>query len=221
MKAFLDENFLLHTQTAKLLYHQYAKQMPVIDYHCHLSPKEIAEDVCFNNLTHEWLYGDHYKWRAMRANGIDENFITGNTNDWQKFEQWAGTVPYTLRNPLFHWTHLELQRYFNITALLNHQSARHVYDECSALLQTKEYSVRNLLRKMNVQVVCTTDDPADDLRYHKQIAQSDFEIKILPAFRPDKAMDVSNAADFNQYISRIEAAADIDVNDLDSYLTAL
>jgi len=150
MKPFLDKDFLLTTETSKLLYHEYAKKMPVIDYHCHLPPREIAEDINFNNLTHAWLYGDHYKWRAMRTNGIDENFITGSAGDWEKFEQWAATVPYTLRNPLYHWTHLELQRYFDINVVLNQNTAKGVYDEANALLATKEFSVRGLLNKMNV-----------------------------------------------------------------------
>jgi len=150
MKPFLDKDFLLTTETSKLLYHEYAMKMPVIDYHCHLPPKEIAEDINFNNLTHAWLYGDHYKWRAMRTNGIDENFITGSAGDWEKFEQWAATVPYTLRNPLYHWTHLELQRYFDINVVLNQNTAKGVYDEANALLATKEFSVRGLLNKMNV-----------------------------------------------------------------------
>ena len=150
MKHFLDKDFLLTTETSKLLYHDYAKKMPVIDYHCHLPPREIAEDINFNNLTHAWLYGDHYKWRAMRTNGIDENFITGSAGDWEKFEQWAATVPYTLRNPLYHWTHLELQRYFDINVVLNQNTAKGVYDEANALLATKEFSVRGLLNKMNV-----------------------------------------------------------------------
>ena len=150
MKPFLDKDFLLTTETSKLLYHEYAKKMPVIDYHCHLPPREIAEDINFNNLTHAWLYGDHYKWRAMRTNGIDENFMTGSAGDWEKFEQWAATVPYTLRNPLYHWTHLELQRYFDINVVLNQNTAKGVYDEANALLATKEFSVRGLLNKMNV-----------------------------------------------------------------------
>ena len=221
MKHFLDKDFLLTTETSKLLYHDYAKKMPVIDYHCHLPPKEIAEDLNFNNLTHAWLYGDHYKWRAMRTNGVDEKFITGNAGDWEKFKQWAATVPYTLRNPLYHWTHLELQRYFNTNAILNKHSAKTVYDECNALLSTKEFSVRSLLQKMNVKIVCTTDDPADDLQYHKKISDDGFAIKVLPAFRPDKAMNVSDASTFNKYLNKLETASDTDINDFKKYLDAL
>src|SRR6478672_4642309 len=153
MKKFVDEHFLLQTPTAQKLYHEFAKQMPIIDYHCHLPPDQIANDTQFENLTQVWLYGDHYKWRAMRTNGINEAFITGNKSDYEKFEKWAETVPYTLRNPLYHWTHLELQRYFDVYDILNANSARKIYDDCSRMLATKEYSVRNLLRRMNVKVI--------------------------------------------------------------------
>src|SRR3954453_20603658 len=176
MKPFLDKNFLLDSKTAQQLYHLYAEPMPVIDYHCHLSPQQIAADIQFENITQAWLYGDHYKWRAMRTNGVDERFITGNASDWEKFEKWAATVPYTLRNPLYHWTHLELQRYFDIYELLNAESAKRIYEECNEKLLTKEYTVRNLLRKMNVKLVCTTDDPVDDLGFHRQLKNEGFEI---------------------------------------------
>jgi glucuronate isomerase len=221
MKNFLDKDFLLRTETSKLLYYGYAEKMPVIDYHNHLPPKEIADDIHFTNLTHAWLHGDHYKWRAMRTNGVDEKFITGNASDWKKFEQWAATVPYTLRNPLYHWTHLELQRYFDIEMILNKESAKKIYDECNALLATKDFSVRNLLLKMNVEVVCTTDDPVDDLQYHKQLRKEDFSIKVLPAFRPDKAMNVADANAFNNYISKLESISNIEINDFKTYVDAL
>jgi glucuronate isomerase len=221
MKKFLDENFLLTNSTAETLYHQFAKDMPVIDYHCHLPPDQIAEDKNFANLTQVWLYGDHYKWRAMRANGIPEEYITGNRTDWEKFEKWAETVPYTLRNPLYHWTHLELQRYFDIYEILAPATARKIYDECTAKLQTPEYSVRNLLRKMNVVTVATTDDPTDDLSYHQQIKADGFEIKILPAFRPDKAMNADNLYALNIYISKLEEVAHTDIHTYEDYLAAL
>jgi len=221
MKDFLDEHFLLATETSKLLYHDYAKQMPVIDYHCHLSPRDIAEDINFKNLTQAWLYGDHYKWRAMRINGVDEKYITGNASDWEKFEQWAATVPYTLRNPLYHWTHLELQRYFNINTILNRQSAKTIYDEANTLLASKAFSIRGLLTKMNVKVVCTTDDPVDDLQFHKQLGDDNFSIKILPAFRPDKAMQVADTNSFNTYVNTLAAVADTEISDLTSFLDAL
>jgi glucuronate isomerase len=221
MKQFLDENFLLKTKTAQRLYHEYAKDMPVIDYHCHLSPQQIADDVQFETLSQVWLYGDHYKWRAMRANGVHEDYVTGNKSDWEKFQKWADTVPYTLRNPLYHWTHLELQRYFDIDTILNGDTAKKVYDECTAKLQTPAYSVRNLLRKMNVKLVCTTDDPVDSLEYHQKIKDDGFEIPILPAFRPDNAMTVNSAEKFNGYIKKLEAATNIVVSSFDDFLFAL
>jgi glucuronate isomerase len=221
MKQFLDENFLLKTKTAQRLYHEYAKDMPVIDYHCHLSPKQIADDVQFETLSQVWLYGDHYKWRGMRANGVHEDYITGNKSDWEKFQQWAETVPYTLRNPLYHWTHLELQRYFEIDTILNGDTAKKIYDECTAKLQTPAYSVRNLLRKMNVKLVCTTDDPIDSLEHHQKIKDDGFEIPILPAFRPDNAMTVNSAEKFNSYIKKLEAVTNIVVSSFDDFLFAL
>ena len=153
MKKFLDENFLLKTKTAQRLYHEYAKDMPIIDYHCHLPPQQIAEDTLFENLTQPWLYGDHYKWRAMRINGVDEAYCTGNKTDREKFQKWAETVPYTVRNPLYHWTHLELQRYFDVKDILNGDTAQKVYEKCTAKLQTPAFSVRQLLQKMYVKLV--------------------------------------------------------------------
>ena len=221
MKKFLDGNFLLQTETSEKLYNDFAKEMPIIDYHCHLPVDQIANDINFENLTQIWLYSDHYKWRAMRTNGVDESYCTGNKSDYEKFEKWAETVPYTLRNPLYHWTHLELQRYFDIHEILNHESAKRIYDECTQKLQTKEYSVRNLLRKMNVKVVCTTDDPVDTLSYHQKIKDDGFEIKILPAFRPDKAMNVDDVGEFNSYVKKIETVSGIKVTSYQSYLDAL
>lgn len=221
MKQFLDENFLLETVTAQELYHTYAKQMPVIDYHCHLSPQQIADDHQFQNLTQVWLYGDHYKWRAMRTNGVDESYCTGDKTDREKFDQWAATVPYTLRNPLYHWTHMELQRYFGVHDILNEKSAGKIFDTCTALLQTKEYTVRNLLRKMSVALVCTTDDPVDTLEHHTRLKNEGFEIPVLPAFRPDNAMNVTSAVQFNNYIKKLEAVSGISVSTFDDFLFAL
>lgn len=221
MKQFLDENFLLFTATSQRLYHEFAKDMPIIDYHCHLPPDQIAADLNFKSLTEAWLYGDHYKWRAMRTNGVDESYCTGKRSDWEKFEQWAATVPYTLRNPLYHWTHLELRRYFGVEELLSPDTARQVYEECSAKLQNREYSIRNLLRKMNVKVVCTTDDPVDSLEHHQKLANDGFEIKVLPAFRPDKAMNVDSASSFIAYISKLEAVSNTDIVSFSDYLDAL
>ena len=221
MKKFLDDNFLLQNTTAEKLYHEFAAPMPIIDYHNHLPPEQIANDINFKNLTQVWLYGDHYKWRAMRTNGINESYCTGTKPDEEKFAMWAATVPYTLRNPLYHWTHLELQRYFNISTILTADTAKAIYDEASAALLTPAYSVRNLLRKMNVKVLCTTDDPTDTLEHHKKIADDNFEIKILPAFRPDKAMNVDDAASFNMYVNKVEAATDMSIATYDDYLSAL
>ena len=222
MKPFLDDNFLLQTQRAQQLYRQFAAPMPIIDYHNHLPPRQIAEDHRFDNLSEAWLHGDHYKWRAMRANGIPEHFCTGDASDWEKFEQWAGTVPYTLRNPLYHWTHLELQRYFGVTELLHPKSARAIYEHCSALLRTPAYSVRNLLRKMQVRVLCTTDDPTDTLEWHRQIAEDPgMDIRVLPTFRPDKAMAVEHPPAFNAWTDQLSTAAGISIGRYDDFMQAL
>ena len=219
--AFLTENFLLNTKTAQQLYHEFAKSMPIIDYHNHLPPEQIAQDIQFENITQVWLYGDHYKWRAMRTNGVDEAYCTGGKSDFEKFQKWAETVPYTLRNPLYHWTHLELQRYFNIEEVLSGANAREVYEACTAQLQTPAYSVRNLLRKMNVVTVCTTDDPLDTLEHHQKIKQDNFEVKVLPAFRPDKAMNADDPAALNAYIQKLEAVTNTFISSYGDYLTAL
>ncbi len=221
MKQFLDENFLLSNATAQRLYHEYAKDMPIIDYHNHLPPNEVAEDKNFENITKVWLYGDHYKWRAMRANGVEEAYITGDKSDWEKFRAWAATVPYTLRNPLYHWTHLELQRYFDVHDILKADTARKIYDETSAKLQSKEFSVRGLLEKMNVKLICTTDDPVDNLEYHQKIEKDNWSTKVLPAFRPDKAMNVDDVNTFNNYLTGLEKAADISISTYNDYLAAL
>lgn len=221
MKQFMDENFLLKTKTAQRLYHEYAKGMPIIDYHCHLPPQQIAEDHVFENLTQVWLYGDHYKWRAMRTNGVHESYCTGNKSDWDKFQKWAETVPYTLRNPLYHWTHLELRRYFEIEERLSGDTARKIYEECSAKLPHPSYSVRNLLRRMKVKLVCTTDDPLDSLEYHRRVKDEGFEIPILPAFRPDQAMNVSNASTFINYTKKLETVTNIAISSFDDFLYAL
>ena len=221
MKPFLNEDFLLQNETAKVLYHQYSANQPIVDYHNHLIPQQIAEDKQFDNITQIWLYGDHYKWRAMRTHGINEKYITGDANDEEKFMKWAETVPYTMRNPLYHWTHLELQRYFGVTELLNKESAKRIYDHCSNLLKKKEYSVRNLLLKMKVKVLCTTDDPTDSLEYHKQIKESGFEIKVLPTFRPDKAMAVDSEADFLEYLAKLSSISEIRIHKLADFKKAI
>ena len=223
MKPFLDENFLLQTETAKRLYHEYAEGMPIFDYHCHLPVEEIADDRKFENLTRIWLNGDHYKWRAMRACGVDEKFITGDASDFEKFEAWAATVPKTLRNPLYHWTHLELKRYFGIEGtLLNSTTAKEIYDTCSQLLQSDNLSTRSLLQKMNVKAVCTTDDPLDSLEHHLKLKNDpDFPIVILPAYRPDNAMAVESPKVFNSWVDRLETVTDMEITGFESFLEAL
>lgn len=221
MRPFLNEDFLLETKTAQRLYHDYAAGLPIIDYHCHLPPDQIASDINFENLTRIWLYGDHYKWRAMRANGVNEAYITGDKTDREKFEAWAATVPYTLRNPLYHWTHLELQRYFDIHEILSPQTAPKIYDECTEKLQSPEYSVKNIIKNRNVEVICTTDDPLDSLTNHQKIKADDYTVKVLPAFRPDKAMQADDIVALTLYIRQLETIIGTDICDFDTYLGAL
>jgi len=221
MDNFITDDFLLQTESAKRLFHDHAEKLPIIDYHCHLSPQDIANDRQFNSITEAWLEGDHYKWRAMRTNGIDESFITGKKDDFQKFLKWAETVPQTLRNPLYHWTHLELKRYFGVDTLLNPQTAQGIYNDTSAKLQSKEYSVRNLMLKMNVEAVCTTDDPIDSLEHHRKIAADGFKVKVLPTWRPDKAMAVDDPESFNQYIDKLAVAANLEISTFDNLIDAL
>ncbi|MET3499526.1 glucuronate isomerase [Mucilaginibacter rubeus] len=221
MKNFLDQDFLLQTKTAQRLYHEFASHQPIIDYHCHLPPDQIADDINFKNITQIWLYGDHYKWRAMRANGVNEAYITGNKTDEEKFMQWAATVPYTLRNPLYHWTHLELQRYFGINELLSPASAQKIYAQCNEKLQSPEFSIRNILKSKNVEVVGTTDDPLDNLSYHQKLKQDGYSVKVLPAYRPDKAMNADDIAGLNKYIDQLESVANVSISNIDEYLSAL
>ena len=217
---FMGDHFLLENDYAAELYHDFAKALPIIDYHNHLSPQEIAEDKKFDNLTQVWLYGDHYKWRAMRANGINERFITGDATDWEKFEKWAETVPYTMRNPLYHWTHLELRRYFDVDLSLNKEHARIIFDECNFKLNSQEYTVKNLLRKMKVETLCTTDDPTDSLAFHQKIKESEFEINVLPTFRPDKIISIQHES-FQDYVKKLSQSANININSFEELLLAL
>lgn len=221
MEKFINENFMLTNDTARELYHGSAENLPIIDYHCHLVPQMIAENYQFRNLTEIWLGGDHYKWRAMRGNGIPEAYITGDKSDLEKFMKWAETVPYTMRNPLYHWTHLELSRIFGIDKLLNPETAREIYDECNAKLQTEAFRAQALMRRCNVEVVCTTDDPADSLAYHKKIKESGFAVKVLPAWRPDKAMAIENPLEYKAYIERLGEAADMEIKSYDDLTQAL
>ena len=222
MKKFMDKNFLLQTETAQKLYHQHAAKQPIIDYHCHLIPAMVAGDYQFRSLTEIWLGGDHYKWRAMRTNGVDEKYCTGKEpSDWEKFEKWAETVPYTMRNPLYHWTHLELKTGFGVEKLLSPRTAREIYEECTAKLQTPEYSARNLMRKFNVEAVCTTDDPVDSLEHHIKTRNDGFEIKMLPTWRPDKAMAVENPAAFRSYIEKLSEVSGVSISTFDDMIYAL
>ena len=221
MKAFMDKYFLLQSPTAQALYHNHAAHLPIIDYHCHLNPKEVAEDHRFSNITELWLGGDHYKWRAMRSNGVDEKYITGDASDWEKFQKWAETMPYCMRNPLYHWTHLELRTAFGIDKLLNAATAREIYDECNEKLQSPEFSARGLMRRYNVKVVCTTDDPADTLEHHIATKASGFEVKVLPTWRPDKAMAIDNPTSYRAYIEALEATAKQDIRTYTDLLDVL
>lgn len=220
--VFINDNFCLQNDAAVRLYHEYAKDMPIIDYHCHLIPEQIEKDIRWENLTQVWLYGDHYKWRAMRSNGVEEKFCTGETSDREKFDKWAETVPATLRNPLYHWTHLELARYFDCDALLSPQTADEIWSTGVEKMQEKWFSARGLMKKSNVKLVCTTDDPVDSLASHLALKEDkDFTVKVLPAWRPDKGMAVENPAAFNAWVEQLAAAADTDIKDFDSFLAAI
>jgi glucuronate isomerase len=215
-------NFLLKTKRAVTLYHDYAEALPIIDYHCHLSPKDIAENKQFQNLTQVWLNGDHYKWRAMRTSGVDERFVTGNASDWEKFQKWAETVPKTLRNPLYHWTHLELKRPFGISdRFLNASAAKGIWDECNEKLATPQFSTQGILKQMNVDVVCTTDDPVDSLEFHAQHSKNPGSTRMFPAFRPDKALAVEDGESFVRYVKSLSRTANINITSFDRFLDAL
>lgn len=220
-KSFLNEDFLLRNDFAKTLYHDYAKELPIIDYHCHLPPNEIANDRQFENLTKIWLDGDHYKWRAMRTLGVNEKFITGNAPDNEKFQNWAYTVPFTVRNPLYHWSHLELKRYFGVDKLLSPQTAEAIFNGCSVKLNDRAYSTRSLIRKMNVEVICTTDDPTDSLEHHQKIAKENNFIKILPAYRPDKSFTIENPKAYKGYLEKLSQVSGITISSYETLLEAL
>lgn len=219
--AFIHEDFLLATPAARRLYHEYAEGEPILDYHCHLPPKDVAENRRFANLFEIWLEGDHYKWRAMRAHGVPEKYVTGDASAKEKFLAWARTVPATLRNPLYHWTHLELKRYFGIEELLDERSAERVWDQANALLAGESLRAWGILEKFRVRAVCTTDDPADDLRWHKQIAASALKTRVFPTYRPDRAFLVHQPDVFNAWLGRLAAAANADIADFQSFLDAL
>ncbi len=217
----MDEDFMLDNEAARILYHQHAAGLPIIDYHCHLNPEFIAKDRQFENLGQIWLEGDHYKWRAMRTNGISEKFVTGGASYWEKFEKWAETVPYTMRNPLYHWTHLELQKAFGIDTILNPSTAREIYDACTEKLQTPEFSARGLMRKFQVEVVCTTDDPIDSLEHHISLQKEGFETKVLPTWRPDKAMAVENPTAYRAYVEKLSEVSGVSISTFSDLIQAL
>lgn len=220
MKSFISDNFLLESDFAEQLYHGYAKSQPIIDYHCHLPPNEIAGNRQFENMTKLWIDGDHYKWRAMRNLGISEKFITGNASDAEKFQQWAYTIPYTLRNPLYHWTHLELQRYFGIQEIFSPDNAEAIYSHCNNLLKDPEYSTQGLIRSQNVEVICTTDDPLDDLSAHRGLTEGAFQTQVLPTFRPDAAINIEKS-DFPAYLKKLSVLTQINIVDWESLKEAL
>lgn len=221
MKKFMDENFLLTTETARKLYHEYAAQAPVLDYHCHLDPKEIAQDRKFRNMTELWLGGDHYKWRIMRSNGVDEKYITGDAADEEKFHAFAGALPRAIGNPMYHWCHLELQRYFGIYETLSEENWKEIYDRCNEKLKSPDMSARNLIKRSNVTLVCTTDDPVDDLAYHRQLKEdSSFDVQVLPAWRPDLAMCPEKDG-FVSYMERLGEVSGVRITDFDSLKEAL
>mgnify|MGYP003292734198 FL=1 len=219
----ITDDFVLQTPEARTLYHDYAEHQPIIDYHCHLSPKEVAEDIRWENIAQPWLGGDHYKWRAMRSNGIEEHFCTGNASDWEKFEKFAEAMPYMLRNPMYHWSHLELARYFDINdLLLSKDTAKEVWARTAAKLAEPDFSARGLMKKSNVKVVCTTDDPCDSLEYHAAIAaDKSFDVKVLPAWRPDKGLQIENTEAWNTWVDKLGAAAGMDIATLDEFINAL
>ena len=221
MKPFMDDDFLLSNETAKTLYHNYAKQVPIIDYHCHINPQEIAEDRQFDTITQVWLGGDHYKWRQMRTNGIDEKFITGDASDYEKFEKWAATLQKAIGNPLYHWSHLELQRYFDYKKPLSPATAEEVWEVCNKKLADPSMTVRNIIRQSNVETICTTDDPVDSLEWHKKIAEDEtFDVKVLPAWRPDKAMNLEKP-EYLDYLAKLSEVSGVKIDSFAALCEAL
>lgn len=220
MKRFLDKDFLLETETAKRLFHEYAENMPIIDYHCHLNPKEIYEDIKYNNITEVWLGGDHYKWRQMRSNGVEEKYITGDASDKDKFIKWAETLEMAIGNPLYHWSHLELKKYFGYEGYLSSETAEEVWELCNDKLKNGDLSARKLIEVSNVDVICTTDDPVDSLEWHKKIKEDNFSVRVLPTWRPDKALHIEKDS-FSDYLNTLSAVSGVEIKDFDSLIEAL
>lgn len=219
--TYINDDFLLSNSTARHIYHDFAERQPIIDYHCHLEPRKIAEDYMFKDISELWLGSDHYKWRAMRADGVGEEYITGSRNSWEKFEKWAETVPDLMGNPLYAWTHLELDRVFGISKILKPETAREIFEECNSKLRTPEYSCRNLIKRFNVEAICTTDDPSDSLEWHREIAEHPFGVKILPAWRPDRAMAIESPDEYKEYLKKLGESAGIEIHSYNSLLDAL
>lgn len=221
MKNFMDDDFLLNNEVAVKLFHDYASKMPIFDFHCHLNPKDIYEDKKFKNITEVWLYGDHYKWRLMRSNGVDEKYITGDADDYSKFLEFAKTMPMAIGNPVFHWTHLELQRYFGVNELLNEKTAPMIWEKVNSVLESSEFSVRNIIKNSNVKILCTTDDPTDSLEYHKLLRDDEsFDVKVLPAFRPDKGINIDKDG-FRDWVKKLGEVSGKAIEDYEDYLDAL
>ena len=221
MKAFMDEDFILSTETAKKLYHEYAETMPILDYHCHLNPKEIYENKKYDNITQVWLGGDHYKWRQMRSNGVEEKYITGDATDREKFQKWAETLEMAIGNPLYHWSHLELKRYFGYDGYLNGETAEEVWNLCNEQLRGEGRAPRDLIKMSNVTLVCTTDDPADSLEWHKKLAEDEtFDVQVLPACRPEKAMNMAKP-DYLDYLVKLSEVSGVKVDSFASLIEAL
>ena len=218
---FINDNFILDNEYSQELYHKYAENMPIIDYHNHLEADKIAANYKFSSITELWLGGDHYKWRLMRANGVDEYFITGKASDYEKFEKWAATVPYAMRNPLYHWSHLELKRYFGIDEVLKPETSKMIFDRCNELLQQDDFTTQGLLKRMHVETLCTTNDPIETLEYHQQIKESSFNVKVLPTWRPDKLMAIEDLTIYNAYLKKLGEVADVTINSFDALLTAV
>ncbi len=221
MTDFIHEDFLLENDSARELYHKYAESMPIVDYHCHLPPASVARDERYDNISQVWLTGDHYKWRAMRSNGISERLCTGDASGWEKFEAFAATMPYLLRNPIFHWSHLELKRYFGVGELLTPASAKRIYDQCNEAMKSPEFSVRGIIRKSGVALIGTTDDPADNLEFHKSFAaEKDTGFQMVPSWRPDRGMFIEQTASWNKWVDKLGAAAGVDIRDFAAYMEA-
>jgi len=221
MGTYINDDFLLQSNVARELYHSHAERLPIIDYHCHLSPELIAKDYKFTSITDLWLGGDHYKWRLMRANGVEEKYVSGEGDNWIKFQKWAETVPFSMRNPIYHWTHMELMRVFGIDEILKPETAKKIYDRCNELLSDDDFSTQSLIKKFNVETLCTTDDPVDSLHYHKSLKENSFGVKVLPTWRPDRIIAISDISAFKKYVEVLSSVSNVGISSIDDLLQAL